>query len=146
MLVPATRAIGTKPHLVHIALLDVVVRVLVGAVGLAALAEVAEEAADGHAGLVKLVQEPARVALHAEAAQPVPAHGLAVAPAATAAPVHARPVAASPAARARVGGGRHGTAGSARRGGVEAALEVEAQAAVAVVHGEMLGFGIFLRY
>lgn len=65
MLVPAIRTIGTKPHLVHVALLDVVVRVLVRAVGLAALAEVAEETADGHAGLVELVQEPARLALHA---------------------------------------------------------------------------------
>lgn len=142
MLVPAIRTIGTKPHLVHVALLDVVVRVLVRAVGLAALAEVAEEAADGHAGLVELVQEPARLALHAEAAKPVPAHRLAVAPATSAAPVHTQPVAASASARARVGGGRHGAPDPGRRDGVEAALEVEAQSAVAVVHGEMLGFGI----
>lgn len=127
----------------HVALLDVVVRVLVRAVGLAALAEVAEEAADGHAGLVELVQEPARLALHAEAAKPVPAHRLAVAPATSAAPVHTQPVAASASARARVGGGRHGAPAPGRRDGVEAALEVEAQSAVAVVHGEMLGFGIF---
>jgi len=134
MFVPAIRAIGTKPHLVHVALLDVVVRVLIGAVGLAALAEVPEEAADGHAGLVELVQEPARVALHAEPAQPVPAHRLAVAPAAAAAAVHARTIAASAAAtHARVRGGQHGAPD--RRGGVEATLEVEAQAAVAVFHG-----------
>jgi len=133
MFVPAIRAIGAKPHLVHVALLDVVVRVLIGAVGLAALAEVPEEAADGHAGLVELVQEPARVALHAEPAQPVPAHRLAVAPAAAAAAVHARTIAASAATHARVRGGRHGAPD--RRGGVEAALEVEAQAAVAVFHG-----------
>lgn len=118
---------------------------LIGAVGLAALAKVAEEAADGHAGLVELVQEPARVALHAEAAQPVPAHRLAVAPAAAAAPVHARPVAASAATRAMVRGGRHVAPAPSHRGGVEASLEVEAQAAVAVLHGEMLGFRIFLR-
>ena len=116
---------------------------LVRAVGLAALAEVAEEAAYGHAGLVELVQEPARLALHAEAPKPVPAHRLAVAPATSAAPVHTRPIAASASARARVGGGRHGAPATGRRDGVEAALEVEAQSAVAVVHGEMLGFGIF---
>jgi hypothetical protein len=119
----------------HVALLDVVVRVLVRAVGLAALAEVAEEAADGHAGLVELVQESAGLALHAEAAKPVPAHRLAVAPATSAAPVHTQPVAASPDTRAGVGGGRHGAPAPRSWGRVEAALEIEAQSAIAVVHG-----------
>jgi hypothetical protein len=121
----------------HVALLDVIVRVLVGAVRLAALAKVAEEAADGHAGLVKLVEEPARLALHAQSPQPVPAHRLPVAPASAAVP---RPV-RSPTAADRAGVKRRRRMGTCRRGRVEAALEVEAEAAVAVVHGEMLGFG-----
>jgi hypothetical protein len=123
----------------HVALLDVIVRVLVGAVRLAALAKVAEEAADGHAGLVKLVEEPARLALHAQAPQPVPAHRLPVSPAATS-PAVPRPV-RSPTAADRAGVKRRRRMGTCRRGRVEAALEVEAEAAVAVVHGEMLGFG-----
>jgi hypothetical protein len=121
----------------HVALLDVIVRVLVGAVRLAALAKVAEEAADGHAGLVKLVEEPARLALHAQAPQPVPAHRLPVAPAAAAVP---RPV-RSPAAAGRARVNRRRRMGPGRRGRVEGALEVEAEAAVAVVHGKMLGSG-----
>lgn len=95
---------------------------LVCAVGLAALAEVAEEAAHGHPGLVELVQEPAGLPLHAQAAEPVPAHRLPVA-AAAAAPAHAP----------GVGRVRRGAAAAAGGGLVEAALEVEAE--VAVVHG-----------
>lgn len=87
MLVPAMWAIRAKPHLVHVALLDVVVGVLVSAIGLPALAEVAEEAAYGHARLVELVQESAGLSLHAQAPQPVPAHRLPIAPAAAASPV-----------------------------------------------------------
>jgi hypothetical protein len=119
----------------HIALLDVVVRVLVGAVRLAALAKVAEEAAHGHAGLVELVEEAARLALHAQAPHPVEERRLWGAPASAAAAVP-WPV---PAARAGVDRGRR--MGPRRRGRVEAALEVEAEAAVAIVHGEVLGFG-----
>jgi hypothetical protein len=100
----------------HIALLDVVVRVLVGAVRLAALAKVAEEAAHGHPGLVELVEEAARLALHAQAPQLVPAHRLPVAPAAAAVPWPV-PV---PAARAGVDQGRR--MGPRRRGRVEAAV------------------------
>uniref|UniRef100_A0A0A9D638 CPSF30 n=1 Tax=Arundo donax TaxID=35708 RepID=A0A0A9D638_ARUDO len=102
MLVPAIRTIRAKSHLVHVALLGVVVRVLVGAIGLAALAEVAEEAAHGHAGLVELVKEPARLALHAQPPQPVPAHRLPVATAAAASAVQAWPIPAPAATSAGV--------------------------------------------
>lgn len=114
---------------------------LVCAVGLAALAEVAEEAAHGHPGLVELVQEPAGLPLHAQAAEPVPAHRLPVAAAAAAAAVPAAIPGAAAAAPAHaaaadapgVGRVRRGAAAAAGGGLVEAALEVEAE--VAVVHG-----------
>lgn len=61
---------------IHIALLDIFVGVLVHAVLLAALPVEAEEAAHGHPRLVVLMEEAAGVALHAQAAQPVPANRL----------------------------------------------------------------------
>lgn len=53
---------------------------LVDAVLLAALPVEAKEAANRHPRLVVLMQEPAGVALHAQAPQPVPAHRLPEAP------------------------------------------------------------------
>jgi len=76
VLVAAGGPVDAEPQLEHVALLDVVQRVLVGAVQVVALAGLDQRAADRHAGGVELVEEAARVALHAEAAQPVGADGL----------------------------------------------------------------------
>lgn len=139
MPVPAIRAIRAKPHLIHVALLDVLIGVLVDAVLLAALAVEAEEAAHRHARLVVLVQEAARVALHAQPAQPVPAHGLPEASAAAAMAMGRRGAAAVRRGSGGVGGRHRGggppnDSGGAGAGCVDAALEVEAEPAVAVVH------------
>lgn len=80
MPVATVRTIWTETQLEHVTLLDVFISVLVHAVLLAALAVQPEETADGHPRLVVLVKEAAGVALHAKAAEPVPAHRLAEAP------------------------------------------------------------------
>ena len=69
-------AVDAEAELVHVALFDLLGGVLVGAVGLLAGAELEQVAAHGHAVGVKLVEEAAGVALHAQPAQPVGAHGL----------------------------------------------------------------------
>jgi hypothetical protein len=74
--VPAVGPVDAEAKLVHVAVLDVLQRVLERTVGLLALVVLGEEAARRHALLVELVQEPALVALHAQAAQPVAAHRL----------------------------------------------------------------------
>mmetsp|Transcript_7892 Transcript_7892/g.20291 ORF Transcript_7892/g.20291 Transcript_7892/m.20291 type:complete len:248 (+) Transcript_7892:2-745(+) len=71
VLVAAHGAEDAKAQAVHVALLDVIVRVLEGAVRLLACAVFEQCAADRHPRGVKLVQEAAAVALHAEVAQPV---------------------------------------------------------------------------
>lgn len=76
MPVSAIRPIRTKSQLVHVTLLDVFIGVFINAILFSALSVESEEAAHGHPSLVILVEEPARVALHAKAAQPVPAHRL----------------------------------------------------------------------
>lgn len=68
-----------KGH-IHVTLLDIFIGVLVHAILLAALPVEPEEPAHRHPRLVVLVQEPARLALHAQAAEPVPAHRLPEAP------------------------------------------------------------------
>ena len=75
---PAQRPVNAEPELVHVAILHVLQRVLVRTIRFLALAVLCEKPTRGHAGLVELVQEPARVALHAQVSQPVPAHGLTV--------------------------------------------------------------------
>lgn len=65
------RSVDAEAKFVHVAVLDVLVRVLEGAVRLLALAVLGEKAAHRHTAGLELVQEPAGVALHAETAQPV---------------------------------------------------------------------------
>lgn len=123
---------------------------LVNAILLAALAVEAEESADRHPCLIVLVEEPAGVALHTQAPEPVPANRLSEAP---------PPRMVSPRRRSGIGatcwrcccggvvvvGGPAATDcvgvdygyGCRGDGGarVEAALEIEAQDTVPVVHG-----------
>lgn len=136
-----------KQH-IHVALLDVFIGVLVHAVLLAALPVEPEEAAHGHPRLVVLMEEAAGVSLHAQAAQPVPAHRLPEAPPPQprVAPHSAlRCCACSRCGHVGVGGctgggicmndvrpRRRGSVGSGT--GVQAALEVEAENSLRVLH------------
>lgn len=137
MPVLATRAIRAKPHVIHAALRrQVLGDVLVGAVLLAAVAERAEEVADGHALEVVLVEEVAGVALHAQAPQPVPAHGLPNGAAAAALPT-VRPGRGGAGGVGRRQGGGSGTGSGGGGGGgvgVQEFLEVEDEVAVVAVH------------
>ena len=104
-------AVDAKPQAVHVALLDLLGGVLEGAVWLLARPKLEEGAADWHARGVKLVQKAARVALHAQPAQPVRAHGLAVV-----ARLVGVAVAREGGAAVLRGGGARGGRASARRG------------------------------
>lgn len=142
-----------KMHHVHVTLLDIFIGVLVHAVLLAALAVEPEEAADGHPRLVVLVEEAAGVALHAEASEPVSAHRLTEAPPSRA---EIAPRGGRVSYEGRSPGAHGGHVGVAGRGsgggiglhdvgprgdggvgsgtGVEAALEVEAENPLRVLH------------
>lgn len=71
MSISTVRAIRTEAQLVHVALLNVFVSVLVDAILLTALPEHPKEAAHGHSSLVILVEEATGISLHAEATEPV---------------------------------------------------------------------------
>lgn len=131
----------------HVTLLDVFIGVFIDAILFPAFSVEPEEAAHRHPCLVVLMQEPARVTLHAQAAQPVPANRLPEAP-------PPRDVAAGGVRRGRGGGGvaSVGHGGSCRGGvvldegaggngggggggsGVEAALEIEAEDSLGILH------------
>lgn len=69
-------AVDTESELVHVALLDLLHAVLVGAVHILAHPILQQVPAHRHAGWVKLVQKTTGIAFHAESSQPVCAHGL----------------------------------------------------------------------
>lgn len=131
---------------IHVALFDIFVGMLIHAVLLAALSEHAEKPAYGHPRLVILVEEAASVAFHTEAAEPMPAHRLSEAPPTGGVDAGDRGIGGSsrpdssrvcgstgrwigldqgPGGGARVGGGG---------GGVKAALEIEAENSLRVLH------------
>ena len=114
----------------HAALFDLFGDVLEDAVLLAAAAELAVKVADRHAFLVKLVQVPAGIALHAQAPQPVTAHGLPDVAAAAALGM----VRADRGGGGVVGVGVRENGGGAGSGGVEGVLEIEDEVAVVAVH------------
>jgi len=104
-----------------------------------------EESAHGHPRLVVLVQKPARVALHTQAAQPVPAYRLTEAP--PDGDVDSRGVGCGGGwgRRTSVGHGgsgsrgvvldeRAGGGGGGGGSGVEAALEIEAEDSLGILH------------
>lgn len=141
MPISAIRPIRTKSQLVHVTLLDVFIGVLIHAILFSALPIEPKEPAHRHPRLVVLVQEPARVALHAQAAQPVPAHRLPEAPPAGDVGSGGVGVGGRSCGGASVGyggGGRGGVVLDERTGGcgggggrgVEAALEIEAENAL----------------
>ena len=66
MLEAAGGAVHAEAQLVHVALLDIVHRVLVRAVRLLAHAEFEQVPADRHLGQIVLVQEAACLAFHAQ--------------------------------------------------------------------------------
>jgi hypothetical protein len=68
--------VDAEAQLEHVAVLDVLQRMLERAVRLLALVILGVKAAGGHALLVELMQETAVVALHAQAAEPVSTHRL----------------------------------------------------------------------
>ena len=75
---PTLGPVDAEPELVHVTILDVLQRVLVRTVRLLTLAVFREEPTRGHARFIELVQEPARVPLHAQIPQPVSTHRLSV--------------------------------------------------------------------
>ncbi|OUS48140.1 hypothetical protein BE221DRAFT_69745, partial [Ostreococcus tauri] len=66
----------TEPELEHVTILHVLQRVLVRTIRLLALPVLGVKSTRGHARLVELMQEPARVSFHAQVSQPVPADRL----------------------------------------------------------------------
>lgn len=80
MPIPAVWTIRTKPQLVHIALLDILIGVLVNAILLPALSIKSKKPTYRHSRLVILVKETAGVAFHAKASKPVPTYSLPEAP------------------------------------------------------------------
>lgn len=148
MPIPAIRAIWTKSQLVHVTLLDILIGVLIHTILLAAFPVKPKKPAHWHPGFVVLVEESAGVTLHTQAPEPVPADRLSEATPPRMVSRRRRRIGSTcgrcgdgvvggPAA-ARCAGGvgvdygyRCGGVGGAS---VEAALEVEAQNAVPVVH------------
>ena len=131
----------------HVTLLDVFIGVFIDAILFPAFSVEPEEAAHRHPCLVVLMQEPARVTLHAQAAQPVPAHRLPEAPppgdVAAAHGVHRGRGGSGGASVRHRGGGRGGVVrdegaggggGGGGGGGVEAALEIEAEDSLGILH------------
>lgn len=145
MSISAIRPIRTKSQLVHVALLDVFIGVFIHTILFSALSIESEEPAHRHPRLVILVQKPARLALHTKTPQPVPAHRLPEAPP----PGHV-PTAGFGRRGGRGGGASVGDGGRGRGGvvlddgaggggggggsGVEAALEIEAEDALGILH------------
>lgn len=144
-------------HNIHVALFDIFVGMLINAVLLAALSVQAKKPAYGHPRLVILVEEAASVAFHTEAAEPVPAYRLSEAPPTRRVDAGGRGIGGSsrPDSCRVCGGSRGGWIGLDQRpggagwvggcggGGVEAALEVEAENSLRVLHlviGENAGF------
>lgn len=137
----------------HIALLDVLVGMLIDAVLLPALPVNPKEPAHGHPGLVVLMKKSARIPFHAQAPQPVPTHRLPEAPTLVAAGAGTCGIdscldcgggggGGGGVVRRGIGGGKeggrvrvvvYGGGGGGGCGGVEAALEVEAEGTF-VVH------------
>lgn len=145
MPISAIRTIRTKSQLVHVTLLDVFIRVFINAILFPTLSVEPEESAHRHPRLVVLVQKAARVALHAQAAQPVPAYRLPEAPPAGNVDGCGVRCGGSRSRRASVGHGgsgsggvvldeRAGGSGSGGGSGVEAALEIEAEDSLGILH------------
>jgi len=129
----------------HVTLLDVFIRVFIHAILFPTLSVEPEESAHRHPRLVVLVQKAARVALHAQAAQPVPAYRLPEAPPAGNVDGCGVRCGGSRGRRASVGHGgsgsggvvldeRAGGSGSGGGSGVEAALEIEAEDSLGILH------------
>lgn len=145
MSISAIRPIGTKSQLVHVTLLDVFIRVFIHAILFSTLSIEPEESANRHPRLVVLVQKPTRVALHAQAAQPVPAYRLTEAP--PPGDVDGRGFGSGGGWgwRTTVGHGgsgsggvvldeRAGGSGGGGGSGVEATLEIEAEDSLGILH------------
>lgn len=129
----------------HVTLLDVFVRVFIHAILFPTLSIEPEESANRHSRLVVLVQKPTRVALHAQATQPVPAYRLPKAPSAGNVDGCGVGCGGDRGGRASVGHSgsgsgrvvldeRTGRGGGGGRNGVEAALEIEAEDSLGILH------------
>ena len=75
---PTQVPVYTEPELEHVTILHVLQRVLVRTIRLLALPVLGVKPTRGHARLVELMQESARVSFHAQVSQPVPADRLSV--------------------------------------------------------------------
>lgn len=82
MSIPALRSIWAKPHLIHVALLDILKGMLVDTVGLMALPILGEKPANWHTASVQLVQKTTGISFHAQSPQPMPADSLPIVPSA----------------------------------------------------------------